>query len=250
MPVPGPTLDQIDASVRSKSQSAMAADIRLLDDLILHINHGTSLLTGHKHDRGVSLLMGLLLNRAFNSLWRAREDAVCGYPGECLSLCRSALEHWTVARWVDLHPDDRDLWLWAILREKSRPSNRPPSIGKMLKDLGDLGKTPREMYDVLSKFAHPRSVGLRWVIHFDSEDTYFHAGGHFDVHDLSVCLYFLVGVSQACLEPVARLQNRMLGKVDDEWLTEGKAISVKVEESLRRFESEVTEDARRLEPTP
>jgi hypothetical protein len=243
----GPSLDAMDAAVRRKSYSAMATEIQLLDDLILHINHGTALLTGHKHDRGLNFLLGLLLNRAFNSLWRAREDAVCGYPGECLTLCRSALEHWATARWVELHPRTRNWWLWAVVEEVKQPPKRPPSTDQMLKELGDLGKVPRDIYNVLSKFAHPKSVGLRWVIHFDPNSTYFHAGAHFDEHALRICLYFLVGAAQACLEPTARLQNRMLGNADAEWLETGKELSSRGEAFMRRVEDEVVEEAGKID---
>jgi len=241
-----PSLDHIDAAARRQSYSAMTAEIKLLDDLILHINHGTALLTGHKHDRGLNFLMGLLLSRAFNSLWRAREDAVCGYTAECLTLCRSALEHWTTARWVELHPRTRNRWLWTILAEVKRPTKRPPSIDQMLKDLGDLGKIPRAMYDVLSKFAHPRSAGLSWMIHFDPASTYFHAGAHFDDRGLKVCLYFLTGVAQACLEPIARLQNRMLGTVDADWLRKAEELSVPAGAFMRRVEADVIEEAAKV----
>jgi hypothetical protein len=242
----GPSLDSLDGEVRRQSYSAMRAEIDLLDDLILHINHGKALLTGYQHDRGLDFLMGLLLSRAFNSLWRAREDAVCGYAAECLTLCRSALEHWATARWVELHPETRDRWLWAIVAEVEQPAEWPPSTDQMLKDLGDLGKTARQMYDVLSKFAHPKSIGLRWIIHFDPHSTYFHAGGYFDEHGLRICLYFLVGVAQACFEPIARLQNRMLGSVDAGWLQKGKQLSEPAEAFVRRVEDEVLKEAGKL----
>jgi hypothetical protein len=226
----------------------MGTQIQLLDDLILHINHGTALLTGRKHDRGLNFLIGLLLNRAFNSLWKAREAAVCGYPGECLTLCRSALEHWATARWVELHPRTRNRWLWAILEEVKQPAKRPPSIDQMLKELGDrgLGETPKAMYNWLSKFAHPKSIGLGWVIHHDPDSTYFHAGGHFDQHGLRMCLYFLMGTTQACLEPIARLQHRMVGEVDADWLQKGKELSDRAEGFVRRVEEEVVEEAEKI----
>jgi len=241
-----PSVDKTDDAIRSQSYSAMEADIKLLDELILHVNHGTALLTGGQHDRGLNFLMGLLLNRAFNSLWRAREDAVCGYPAECLTLCRSALEHWATARWVELHPETTDRWLWSILEEVERPAERPPSTDKMLKDLGDLGKVPVQMYDLLSKFAHPKSIGLGWMIHADPETTYFHAGGHFDKRGLRTCLYFLVGVAQACLGPVVTLQNRMLGSFDADWLQKGKQLSERAEAFWRRVGDEVIREANKL----
>ena len=179
-------LEDVDLAVRNQSYSAMAPDIQVLDDLIHHINQGLSQLSGHDHDRGLNLLTAILLNRAYNSLWRAREDAVLGYAAESLTLCRTALEHWTAARWVELHPEKRDCWLWAIVEEVEQPEHWPPTTNEMRKALGEVGTTPLEMYGVLSKFAHPKSVGLRWMIHYDPESTHFHAGGHFDERGLRV----------------------------------------------------------------
>ncbi len=242
-------LDAMDEEVRKQSYAALGKEIELLDHLVLHINHGKSVLTGQKHDRGLNFLTGILLARAFNSLWRAREDAVLGYYAECLTLCRSALEHWATARWVELYPESLNMLLWAILEEVERPPPdvRVPSTNDMLGDLGDLAKNVRVMYDVLSKFAHPRSIGLRWLIDFDEEATYFHVGSHFDEHRLKTCLYFLVGTAQACLEPVARLQNRMLGSVDEGWLKDGRDLSSRAGEFMRAVEDEVVSEAESLD---
>lgn len=245
-------LESVDAAVRRQSYSAMSADMKLLDELILHLNHGMALLTGQPHDRGLNFLVGLLLHRSFNSLWKGREAAVCGYPGECLTLCRSALEHWATARWVEFHPRTRNRWLWAILEEVEQPVRRPPSIDQMLKELGDrgLGETPRNMYNWLSKFAHPKSIGLSWIIHFDAESTYFHSGGHFDKRGLRMCLFFLVGTAQVCFEPIARLQNRMLGGPDTDWLEKGRELSDRAGAFLRRVEDEVIEESGKVGQAP
>jgi len=237
----GPSIDSIDNEVRRQAYAAMGQQVQLLDDLILHINHGTAMLTGRQHDRGLNLLTGLLLNRAFNSLWRAREDAVCGYHAESLTLCRSVVEHWAAARWVEFHPEAHDRWLWAVLEEVQRPAKNIPDVSQMLSELGVLGKRVAEIYDVLSKFAHPRSIGLRWLIHFDTEATHFRAAGYYDEHGLKVCLYFLIGMAQACLEPVARLQNRMVGSVEEAWLKHGKELSNRAEPFMEEVEREVAE---------
>jgi hypothetical protein len=237
------TVELLDREVRQKSYASMGQDIQLVDDLILHINHGKVVLKGQRQDRGLNLLIGLLLSRAFNSLLRAREDAVLGYPGESLTLCRSAVEHWIASRWVELNPGTRDRWLWAILSEVTQPEERIPSPTAMLKELGDLAGPVSEIYDLLSKFAHPRGVGLRWVMHFDEQSTYFHSGPHFDVHALKMCLYFIMGTAQACLEPVARLQNRVLGSVDEDWLAEGRRLSDLAEVYMESTEEEIREEA-------
>ncbi|HEU0072760.1 MAG TPA: hypothetical protein VFS30_02020 [Dehalococcoidia bacterium] len=226
----------------------MGKEIELFDSLLLHINHGKASLTGQQHDRGLNFLIGVLLSRAFNSLWRAREDAVVGYAPESLTVCRSAMEHWIASRWVELNPEARDHWLWEIFEEVSRPIGGIPGPTVMVKELGSLAESVTDIYGALSKFAHPRGTGLRWVIHFDAESTYFHVGLHFDHGALKLCLYFLMGTAQACLEPVARLQNRMLGRVDDEWLTEGNRLSEVAGAFMESIEVEVKARAAKLPP--
>ena len=46
------SLDSVDGIVCAQSLSQTGFEIKRLDNLILYINHGTALLTGHKHDRG------------------------------------------------------------------------------------------------------------------------------------------------------------------------------------------------------
>ena len=129
--MPGDSLEEFDASVRKQSYAAMASPLQVLDSLILHINHGLALLSGTKHDRGLNFLIGILLNRAFSSLWRAREDAVTGYIAESLTLCRAALEHWTAAKWVEVNPDKKDRWLYAIVEEVDQPKEWAPLTNAM-----------------------------------------------------------------------------------------------------------------------
>ena len=201
----GPALDQIDEQVRSASLKAMPEEIGLLDGILLHMNHGLVPLSGTKNDRGLNLLAGLFIHRAFGSLWRAREDAVCGYPVQSLTLCRAALEDWGTLRYIERHPDETSLWLRGVLAE-IETSGRPPKFSKIWNELGELGETATEAYSVLSKFAHPRDTGLPWLFHADVKNTYFHTGGHFDESGLRMCLYFLAVVSQPFLERIAQLQ--------------------------------------------
>jgi hypothetical protein len=247
LPMTEPALEEMDKAVRRRSYSAVGSEFELLDALVLHINHGKAKLSGVKHDRDLNFVIGILIARAFNSLWRAREDAVLGYYAECLTLCRCAVEHWATARWIELRPELTNMLLWAVLEEVERPPGRLPSTDKMLKDLGQVGERVLALYDILSKFAHPRSIGLSWLIHFDSEFTFVHAGGYFDQRGVRACLYFLIGTAQACLEPVARLQHRMLGLVDEEWLATGRELSSRAEEFMRNVEAEIRDQANKLE---
>src|SRR5690606_5711305 len=130
-------------------------------------------------DRDLNFLIGVLLTRSFNSLWRARQDAVAGYYAETLTLARSAFEHWLTVLWLEQNRDATDRWLWAILEEVERPPVMSPSVSLMMKDLRDAGVLTG-MYDLLSKFVHPRGVGLRWMLYFDRDFTQFHVGGAYD----------------------------------------------------------------------
>lgn len=234
-------LEAQDTDVRHLSMQHLGSEIRILDDIILKINGGTAALTGYKHDRGLNFLAGLLVNKGFNSLWRAREDAVSGYPVQSLTLCRAALEDWASLYWVELHPESVDRWLWPILEGVEQPKEWPPRFKQIwdeLSELGDLGKVTKAAYSILSEFAHPRGTGLRWLIHFDSESTTFHYGPHFDLHNLRACMFFLIQVAQGFLERIAQLQVRALGSVDAEWVTECRELSMRA----RAFLDEVADE--------
>lgn len=222
------TLDVWDKEIHDKSLAAMPQEIQLLDELILLMNNGTALLSGTDHDRGLNFLAGVLIGRAFNSLWRAREDLLSGYPVQCMTLCRAALEDWATLIWVEIHPKNVNMFLWAIYEDQyERPKHFPPKFEAIWKELGDLGKIPAVMYDTLSKFAHPKSIGLRWMVGFDEKNTTFHYGPQFDLFYLKIGLFNLIQVTQAFGERIARLQDRMLGKVDQPWLEIGRALSAR-----------------------
>lgn len=231
-------VDLIDQDVRRASLAAMPKEIGILDDILLHINHGLSPLSGVTSDRGLNFLGMLLLNRAFGSLWRAREDAVCGYPVQSLTLCRAALEDWGTLFYVERHPETRNLWLRDVLEEVEAPGREPP-FKEIWDDLGDLGEKANEAYSVLSLFSHPRGRGLQWLYHWDAETTYFHCGGHFARRDLEVCLYFLVTVGQIFLERTAQLQFRVLGDAISEWVRRGNQISAEASTFLDRVHAEM-----------
>ena len=227
-------LDQRNQKVRSASLTAMPKEIRLLEDILLHMNHGMTPLSGVSNDRGLNFLAILLLHRAFGSLWRAREDAICGYPVQSLSLCRSALEDWGTLCYVERHPEKGNLWLRDVL-EEVEASGREPKFSEIWKDLGDLRqKIAEKAYSILSLFAHPRGVGLPWLYHWDAGKTYFHMGGYFDRRALEMCLYFLVIVAQPLLERTAQLQSRVLGDAIPEWVREGKDISKQASQFIER----------------
>ena len=220
-------LDEWDAQVAQKSRAMVASDLELLDDLIVLLNHGTALLSGEKHDRGLNFLIGLLVTRAFNSIWRARQAAVDGYSVQALILARAALEDWVAVQWLEERPDEKDLWLCRILEEVSPALDKRgrerwiPGADRMLGELED-GEVPREVYRELSKVAHPHGAGVGWQFHADEASLEVHCGPHFNERDLRICLFFLVHTAAGLLPSVERLQSRWLGKADDEWVAKGK----------------------------
>jgi len=220
----------------------MPKEIALFDGILVHVNHGIHPLSGKAHDRGLNFLALLLISRAFGSLWRAREDAVCGYPVQCLTLCRSALEDWGTVLYVERHPDLRGLWLRGVL-EEVQTAGKLPRFKDIWADLGQLGQRAEEAYGVLSLFSHPRDRGLPWLYHWDPETTYLHVGGHFDQRDLTVCLYFLIVVAQMFLERAAQLQFRVVGDVDAEWVRRGNEISEEASTFMNRVHDDVMKRA-------
>ena len=220
----GPAIDATDAEARQASLTAMPSEIAILDDLIVHINNGLARLSGFPNDRGLNFLGMLLVNKAFGSLWRAREDAICGYPVQSLTLCRAALEDWGTLFYVERHPETTNRWLQDVV-EEVQAGRRPPSFKDICNDLGDLGQKAYKAYGVLSLFPHPRSGGLPWLYDWDKDKVYFHTGGHFDRRTLEVCFYFLIIVAQLFLERIAQLQLRVLGDAVSKWVERGNEIS-------------------------
>ena len=234
-------LEQIDQQVRSASLAAMPEEIRLVDDILLHMNHGMSLLPGISNDTSVNLLAVLLLHRAFGSLWRAREDAACGYPVQSFALCRAALEDWGTLWYVERHPETRNLWLRDVLEEVEAPG-QVPSFRDIWDDLGGLGTMAKEAYSVLSLFSHPRGRGLPWLYHLDAEKGYFHTGGYFDRRGLERCLFCLVTVAQLFLERIRQLQCRVLGEASLEWVQRANEISKEGAEFIDRVSGEILKE--------
>ncbi|MEX0787065.1 MAG: hypothetical protein WD939_10550 [Dehalococcoidia bacterium] len=220
----------------------MPTEIALLDQVILHINHGLAKVDGRRHDRGLNFLAVLLLERAFGTLWRAREDAVRGYSVQSLMLCRAALEDWATLRYCESHLDQIGLWLGGVIEELPE-EGRPPRFKQIWDDLGDMGQRMEEIYGVLSQFAHPRAIGLKWLYHWDAESTYLHAGGYFDKRNLTICLYFLLGTSRMLLERIAQVQFRVLGDADGGWVEKGLEISSEVGTFMDRVHDDVLKDA-------
>lgn len=236
-----PPLEDQDSAARGDVEALAGEGFALLDALLLHLNHGTSALTGRKHDQGLNFLIGLLLMKSFNSLWRARQDIAHGYASQGLILCRSAFEDWVTARWVELHPDERDLWLWRILDGVEQPpaGRKIPGLDAMLAEVLPPESSPilRSVYDTLSKFAHPRGTSLRWGVHWDEENSYFHVGPFVDATNTRAGLFFLVATAQASFNLIARLQERILGKPDANWSERARLLSTRTEEYMNEVGS-------------
>lgn len=247
----GVPLDEWDAEIARESLASAASEIELFDELLILLNHGTALHSGERHDRGLNFLVGLLVTRAFNSLWRGRQSAVEGYVVQAFILIRAALEDWVAVQWLEEHPDEKDLWLCRILEEIPAPLNQSgrerwiPGADQMLGELKD-GEVPREVYRQMSKVAHPHGAGVGWQFHASEESLEVHCGPNFNERDLRVCLFLLIHTAAGLLPNVERLQIRWLGEADDEWIAKGRSgveraqsfISESVAEILGEAQSE------------
>ena len=240
-PPPPESLEQMDLAARRQIEAQAPDGFALVDKIILLLNRGTALLSGTDHDRDLNLLTGLLANRAFNSLWRARQDAAHGYSVQALTLCRAAMEDWGPLVWLEQNPDTTDRWLWAVLDEVAQPTQRPPSFATIWKNL-DSPELLASSYDTLSKFAHPKGIGLRWLVHFDEQSTYFHYGPHVSDRDIRTTLFFLVVVAQGFLGAVERLQRRMLGEVETEWREQAATVTQRAHDFVSHLYDEVLQD--------
>lgn len=246
-PDEGLALDQRDDLVAEWSIEECGSGVKILDDLILALNSGTALLSSHKHDRGENFLVGILVNRAFNSIWQGRRAAVHGYPVQAMILARSALEDWATMRWVENHPDDKDLWLCRIVAEVEPPLDEKgrerwvPKIDTMLREI-DEGESPLVAYEALSKVAHPRGIGLAWEFRFDEESVSLHVGGRREAVDLRRSLFHLVRVAAGILPCVERLQGRWLDDVDADWVSDGAELVERAQQFLLEVAGELPQD--------
>lgn len=237
-------LDQRDRHAAEASFDAAADSIRLVDDLLVLINHGTAVFDGHRHDRGLNFLISLISVRAFNSLWRGRQCAVDGYAVQAMTLARAALEDWIAVRWLEEKPEKANLWLGHMLEGVEVPRDARgreewlPSADKMLIDLPERDGV-RAAYEALSRVAHPRGSGLGWQFHADAEALLVHAGPNVDPRDLRRVLFFLVHIGAGFLPCVEHLQERWLGGVDEEWRTRSIAAVERAQLFLRAVADEV-----------
>ncbi len=234
-----PSLQEIAEQSRRQSLTQREKEFRLLDALLVHGNDGTADLSGKRHDEGVNFLKILLLTEAFNNMWMGREAAVTGYPVQAMALCRCALEDWATLGWVDKHPDDENRWLWDIYEEYEQPTDYAPKFKAMFDELGESGRVGQEAYETLSKFAHPRSTGLRWLIHAEGGNTYFHAGSYFSLVDLDTNLYFLIMIAQMLLSPVADVQE-VFNHFDEKWIHRGQQLTTETTETLIRMNQSIS----------
>lgn len=218
-------LEERDKSVRAETYRAQSRIVRMIDECLLVVQNGTALCSGHGHDRGINFTCGLLAVRAFNSLWRARQDLVDGYPVQALSLVRGAFEDWVALLWFEQDPSRLPLVLSHVLEEVEHPSDahgrpvRLPLPSAMLTDLGattSVGGSGH--YALLSKFAHVCGTSLRWQFSFDGVDLNVRSGGYYDERDFRITAFFLIDVAISLFQPLSRLQERWLGTADGEWL--------------------------------
>ncbi len=230
-----PSIEEVDAEVAAKAFRECGADIQLLDDFIGLINNGAALVTGRPIQRDINLITLLLLTRSVNSLWRAREDAVHGYPVQSLTHVRASLENWGTISYCEAHPDRMETWLRG-LDGVSDGKPWPPGFNDLWAALdAQLGDKAREAYGVLSLFAHPRDGALRWLFHAKSSKTMFKTGGFFDRDDLNFCLYFATTIAQLFLKNIGGLQARMLNAPNAAWAEEANAVTARGHEFLARM---------------
>ena len=226
------------------SFASEGAAIQLADELLIVMQHGTAIFDGHKHDRDLNFLISLLSVRAFNSLWRSRQCAVEGYAVQSMTLSRAALEDWIAVRWLEVRPDQKNLWLGHMLAEVPPPVDGKgreqwlPGADEMLDDLPEKDSV-RLAYRSLSRVAHPRGSGLAWQFHADSNSLYVHAGPNFDATDLRRSLFFIVHIAAGSLPSLERLQERWLGHADPDWVSRGIAAVEQSQKFLRRVADEV-----------
>lgn len=217
-----------EAAAASAANTADPETIALLDRLTACITHGVSLLDAMKNDRGQNFLVGLLLSRAFGSLRCGRQALVAGYPAPSVILARAALEEWATICWVEAHPESIDRWLWAVFPDiYSRPEGRVPSFNDMLKAIDDSDGY-RNVYDVLSKFGHPRSEGFVFQASVSGAFHDIQFTPAFSAEGVGMGLRTLIPVAFVLLGTIERWQERVLGAADPDWSAAAKQFEMEV----------------------
>ena len=226
-------LEERDRAVRRQIEAAERDGLAILDRLLILCQNGTAVCQG-QHDRGLNFICGLLLVRAFNSLWRARQDLAHGYPIQAISLARSAFEDWVAVEWIEHDAANLPFFLGALVEEVELPrddAGNPrfvPGTSRMLAALDDSDerRNAKQTYDLLSKFAHPRGTSLRWQFSASPEAVDVHAGPYIEGRDIQTGLYFLVDVVIRTLSPLERLQDRWLGNADADWVHAATEVAI------------------------
>ncbi len=201
---------------------ARGADVSLIDNSTLHINHGLALVSGHEQEFNDRLVRMLLFTRAFNSLVWARKSLFTGYVVQALLLTRSAMEDWGSGAYVRHHPEEALLWL------EAQEDWSGPGFAQIWEDAPDdeeiaqrLETTTKlkTLYGYLSLFAHPRAAGLPYLVSWDAEQTYFHAGParQWDAEKFETGLYFLLYVIQGFFAAVDRITFDVTGELQEGW---------------------------------
>lgn len=233
-----PVFESIDQAVRDSSLAAMPKEISVVDDILTHANDGVAALawswsSGAVGERSPEFLTILFISRAFKSLWRAREDAVCGYPVQCLALCRTAFEDFAAMSYIEQHPEKRQVWLQAIFPKTEWPGQEPRPK-ELLDDYCRAAPVNRQFYHMLSEYVHP--TGGQLSHHFDWTT---HMAGLFDRRELKMCLMWLMMIAPLLLGALAPLRNRVLGEPVSEWDRRTDEISEEAQMPLGRLVDEL-----------
>jgi hypothetical protein len=236
--MPESTFDSTDQEVRIASFAAMPKAIRVLDEMLHHMKRGIHMMSGIENDPAINFLAFLLVCRGLPSLWRGREDAVCGYPVQCLTLCRAAFEDWGTFAYVERHPESGIVWVRDVFPD-TEISGREPKFKELWETLGEDEEWAKRLYAFLSEYAHPRYRAFKWLHEPATEQRgtqtiRFHVAGYFNQGALEMCLLTLVAIAELFLESVRQLQRRLLGEPVSEWDQQAGRIE---EEALRFVES-------------
>ncbi len=214
-----PSLAELDAICRKKSLEACPDAIALLARVLTLVNYGASEAAGHEVDRGVQFLTLLLVNRGYNSLYRAFEDILCGFPTQCITLMRSALEDWGTTEYIAVNPEKSSAWLRSLIAEANESKTGIPSFAEIWKVLPpQLSNQIANLYGELSSHgAHPRPEGMTPQIQIDQDVVMFRVGGNFNLQTLRACLDRLISIASCFLQTVERLQVAVRGKATQGW---------------------------------
>lgn len=189
---------------------------------------GLHQLDGVRFGRRWHGLLLLLATRTYNTALLALDAIHYGYPIQSIILSRSIYENVLTAGYVRRYPRQARFWL-AKKYMADKASESIPRFGAMrAKEDKDTREKLKQMYGVMSQFAHPRPRGI-WAEHeLRGEVSHLRLGPRADEGQTIAAHYVLLSLLPHALRVVALF----IAQHDAAWWQAVQALTIETAEWL------------------